>query len=61
VLVLGLGLIAGQVLGSLALDVLAPARDTGPAANTVLGAVLTLVAVGVATLPTVKRYVAPGR
>jgi transporter family-2 protein len=61
VLVLGLGLIAGQVLGSLALDVLAPARDTGPAANTVAGAVLTLVAVGVAAAPSVQRNVVRGR
>jgi transporter family-2 protein len=61
VLMLGLGLIAGQVLGSLALDVLAPARDTGPTTNEVVGAVLTLVAVGVAALPTVQRNVTPGR
>ena len=51
VLVLGLGLIAGQVLGSLGLDVVAPARGDALAVNTVVGAVLTLVAVVVAALP----------
>jgi transporter family-2 protein len=65
VLVLGLGLIAGQVVGSLGLDVVAPARDGALAANAVAGAVLTLVAVVVAALPwpgphaTGRRNVAP--
>jgi bacterial/archaeal transporter family-2 protein len=61
VLLLGLGLIAGQVLGSLALDAVAPARGDGPAVNTVVGAVLTLVAVAVAALPPDRRSVVPGR
>jgi transporter family-2 protein len=52
VLVLGLGLIAGQVLGSLALDLIAPAHDAGLAVNTVIGAGLTLAAVVVAAAPT---------
>jgi transporter family-2 protein len=61
VLLLGLGLIAGQVLGSLALDAVAPARGDAPAVNTVVGAVLTLVAVAVATLPSDRRSVVPDR
>lgn len=48
VLMLGLGLIAGQVLGSLAFDLFLPAAGDHLAANTVVGALLTLVAVAVA-------------
>jgi bacterial/archaeal transporter family-2 protein len=61
VLLLGLGLIAGQVLGSLALDALAPTRGGGLAVNAVVGAVLTLVAVVVGALPSGRRSVVPGR
>jgi transporter family-2 protein len=48
VLLLGLGLIAGQVLASLAFDLIIPAAGDHLAANTVVGALLTLVAVAVA-------------
>jgi transporter family-2 protein len=48
VLMLGLGSIAGQVLASLAFDVIVPAGGDHLAANTVIGALLMLVAVAVA-------------
>ncbi|MGX1161738.1 transporter family-2 protein [Arthrobacter sp. SLBN-100] len=51
VLVTGLGMIAGQLLGSLALDVILPAPGTVVAPATVLGTVLTLAAIVLATLP----------
>jgi transporter family-2 protein len=51
VLVTGLGMIAGQLLGSLALDVILPAPGTVVAPATVLGTVLTLAAIIMATLP----------
>lgn len=50
VLRLGLAVIAGQLLGALVVDVVSPAIDGGIAATTVLGAVLTFVAVGVSGL-----------
>ena len=52
VLLLGLGMIAGQVTGALLVDELVPADAGRPGWNTVLGAALTLVAVAVAVLPT---------
>lgn len=51
VLVTGLGMIAGQLLGSLGLDLLVPAPGTVVEVPTVLGTVLTLGAIVVATLP----------
>jgi transporter family-2 protein len=48
VLLLGLGLIAGQVVAALAFDVFAPAAGDRLAPNTVVGALLTLLAVVVA-------------
>ena len=51
VLLTGLGIIAGQLLGSLALDILFPAPGTSVALPTVLGTLLTLGAIVVATLP----------
>lgn len=51
VLVTGLGMIAGQLLGSLALDVFLPAPGSVVALPTVLGTVLTLAAIILATLP----------
>jgi bacterial/archaeal transporter family-2 protein len=55
VLLTGLGMIAGQLLGSLALDLLFPAPGTVVALATVLGTVLTLGAIVVATLPWPRR------
>jgi len=51
VLVTGLGMIAGQLLGSLALDLVFPAPGTIVAPATVLGTLLTLAAIILATLP----------
>ena len=51
VLVTGLGMIAGQLLGSLGLDLLVPAPGSVVAVPTVLGTLLTLVAIVIATLP----------
>jgi transporter family-2 protein len=51
VLVLGLGLIAGQLLGSLLLDILLPVGDEPVHPITIVGTLLTLVAVVVAGIP----------
>jgi transporter family-2 protein len=51
VLVTGLGMIAGQLLGSLGLDLLVPAPGSVVAPATVLGTLLTLGAIILATLP----------
>ncbi|MDJ0319742.1 DMT family transporter [Pseudarthrobacter sp. PS3-L1] len=51
VLVTGLGMIAGQLLGSLALDLIVPSPGTVIAPATILGTLLTLVAIVLATLP----------
>ena len=51
VLVTGLGMIAGQLLGSLALDVVLPVPGTVVALPTVLGTFLMLAAIVLATLP----------
>ena len=51
VLVTGLGMIAGQLLGSLALDLALPAPGTVVALPTVVGTLLTLAAIVLASLP----------
>jgi transporter family-2 protein len=51
VLLLGLGMIAGQLLASLALDILFPTTDQPVHPITVVGTLLTLVAVVVASIP----------
>jgi len=51
VLVTGLGMIAGQLLGSLGLDLVFPTPGTIVALPTVLGTILTLGAIVLATLP----------
>ncbi|OMH23958.1 hypothetical protein BKD30_10070 [Tersicoccus phoenicis] len=51
VLLLGLGIIAGQLVGSLGLDVIVPTPGVHVALSTVGGTALTLVAVAVATVP----------
>ena len=51
VLLLGLGMIAGQVTGALLLDQIVPGDAGRPGWNTVLGAVLTLAAVALAVMP----------
>src|SRR5690625_186877 len=51
VLLAAMGMIAGQLLGSLALDLLVPAPGSVVTTATVLGTVMTLVAVVVASVP----------
>ncbi|GHJ50262.1 membrane protein [Catellatospora sp. TT07R-123] len=48
VLLLGLGMIAGQILGALVIDAIAPGAAGRPDALTITGALLTLVAVRIA-------------
>lgn len=55
VLLLGLGMIAGQVTGALLVDAIVPGAAGRPGWNTVLGAVLTLAAVAVAVVPPWRR------
>ncbi|MFJ4851519.1 DMT family transporter [Streptomyces sp. NPDC088733] len=49
VLLLGMGSIAGQLIGSLTLDLVVPAGKESPSVLTVLGALVTLAAVGIAS------------
>ena len=58
VLITGLGMIAGQLVGSLVLDVVIPSPGAVVALPTVLGTVLTLAAIIVATLPWPKGALA---
>jgi transporter family-2 protein len=51
VLRLGLAVVAGQLLGAVALDAAVPAPGTGLAASTLIGALLTLLAVAVSGRP----------
>lgn len=51
VLLLGLGMIAGQLLASLLLDIVAPVEGRPLTAVTVIGTLLTLVAVCIAAIP----------
>jgi transporter family-2 protein len=55
VLLLGLGMIAGQVGGAVLLDLVAPAGGDHLDVATLAGAALTLVAVGVASIPRPAR------
>jgi len=55
VLRLGLAVVAGQLAGGLAVDLAAPATGSGIALATVVGALLTLVAVGVSGLGVRRR------
>lgn len=51
VLMLSMGMIAGQLIGALLLDLVVPAPGTQVAASTLVGIGLTLVAVAIAALP----------
>jgi transporter family-2 protein len=55
VLLLGLATIAGQVIGAVLLDLVAPPTAGGPTRFTLIGAALTLVAVLLAATPTPPR------
>lgn len=57
VLLLGLATIAGQLVTSLVIDVIAPTSREGVTLTTVLGTVLTLVAVSIAAIPRRGRSV----
>lgn len=59
VLLLGLGMIAGQVTGALLVDEIVPGAAGRPGWNTLLGAALTIVAVGVAVLPARRTHRRP--
>jgi transporter family-2 protein len=52
VLVMGLAAIAGQLIASLAFDLLLPVKDEPLAVTTVIGTAATLLAVGIASIPT---------
>jgi transporter family-2 protein len=51
VLLLSLGAVAGQIVSALVLDLVLPSAAGTPGLSTVLGALLTLVAAGVASAP----------
>ncbi|MFF1819971.1 DMT family transporter [Kribbella sp. NPDC058245] len=55
VFVLGLGTIAGQLIGSLVVDLVAPASDKAITLPVVAGTLLALVAVVVAAVPNLRR------
>ncbi len=52
VLLVGLSAVAGQLLGAVLLDLVVPAPGSGIEAATIVGVVVTLVAAGVAAVPT---------
>ena len=58
VLLLGLGTIAGQLLGALVLDLVIPISGRGLPTTTVIGTLLTLVAVSLAVLSARRAHVA---
>jgi transporter family-2 protein len=55
VLVFGLCLIAGQLITSLIADIVLPVSGHGVTVTTVIGSLLTLVAVGIAAIPARQR------
>ncbi|GAA3062661.1 DMT family transporter [Actinocorallia glomerata] len=55
VLLAAMGMIAGQLIGSLLLDLIVPAPGSVVTLSTVLGTLLTLVAVVIASLPDIRR------
>ncbi|GLZ44526.1 membrane protein [Actinomycetospora sp. NBRC 106375] len=55
VLLLSLGAVAGQIVCALVLDLVLPSAAGTPGVTTVLGAVLTLVAAGIASAPWPRR------
>jgi transporter family-2 protein len=57
VLLLGLGMIAGQLVGAVVIDEVAPGRHARPGVAALAGTALTLLAVGIAVLP-VRRVAA---
>ncbi len=60
VLLLGLSMVAGQLLGALIIDLVVPGSEGRPGANTMAGLAMTLAAVGVASMRTGRRAPALG-
>jgi len=60
VLLLGLGAIAGQLAASVAFDVLVPVAGKPLAWTTLVGTLITLVAIGIASVPS-RRAASPAR
>jgi len=56
VLLLTLGLVAGQLIAALVIDTIAPGAEGRPSALTLAGVALTLVAVGIAAAPPPWRW-----
>lgn len=61
VLLLGLGAVAGQLLGALLLDLFLPAAGEQLTVTTLIGTALTLMAVTVIALPGHRRGAVPGQ
>ena len=61
VLLLGLGMVAGQLIGALLLELIVPTSNGGVQLASVAGIVLTLIAVGVTSLEGRRRSPAPAR
>ncbi len=61
VLLLGLGSVAGQLVMSLALDAVFPVDGNTIAVTTVAGTILTLIAVGIAAIPSRALRARPAR
>jgi transporter family-2 protein len=59
VLLLGLGAIAGQLAASVVFDVLAPVAGKPLAVTTLVGTLVTLVAIGIASIPARRAVTAP--
>jgi transporter family-2 protein len=55
VLLLGLGIVAGQLLAALLIDIIDPTADGQPSALTFAGVALTVVAVAIAAAPNARR------
>ena len=55
VLLLGLGIVAGQLVAALIIDIVDPTADGPPSALTYAGVALTLVAVVIAATPSPRR------
>ena len=60
VLLLGLGAIAGQLAASVAFDVLAPVAGKPLAWTTLVGTLVTLIAIGIASIPS-RKAATPAR
>ncbi len=55
VLLLGLSMVAGQLIGAVLIDLVVPGPEGRPGVNTLIGVALTLIAVGVASVRVASR------